>query len=71
MEINIIERRTNLDYNTMYLKLGAYIQLFEETENTHCSRSVGAFVLNPSNEKGGYDLMSLIAGRNIHGFIWI
>ena len=54
LSINIIEGRPNLDYNTMSLKLGEYVQLFEGTKNTHGSISVGAVDLNLSNEKGGY-----------------
>ena len=41
----IIEGRLNLDYNTMSLKLGAYIQLFEGTKNIQRIRSVGAVAL--------------------------
>ena len=37
---NIIEGRPNLDYSTMSLMLGAYVQLFEGTKNTQHSRSV-------------------------------
>ena len=44
---NSIEGRPNLYYNTMFLKLGAYIQLFEGTNNTQRSLSVGAVTLNP------------------------
>ena len=66
---NIIEERPNLDYNTMSLNLGAYVQLFEGTNNKKHSRSVGAVALNSSNEKGGCYLMYLITGRNIYGFI--
>ena len=68
---NIIKGMPNLDYNTMSLKLGAYVQLFEGTNNTQCSRSVGAVALNSSNTKGGYYFMSLRTGRKLHGFIWI
>ena len=56
-EINIIEGRPNLYYNTMSLNLGSYVRLFEGTNNTQCSRSVRAVALNPSNEKGKYYLM--------------
>ena len=31
---NIIKGRPNLYYNTMYLNMGAYVQLFEGTKNT-------------------------------------
>ena len=67
---NIIKGRPNLDYNTMSLKLGSYIQLFEGTNNTQHRRSVGAVALNPQNEKAGYYFMFLITGRKLHGFIW-
>ena len=43
---NIIEGRPNLYYNTMSLKLGEYVQLFEGTKNKLCSRSVGSIALN-------------------------
>ena len=69
-ERNIIEGRPNLDHNTMSLKLEAYIQLFEGTNNTQHSRSVGAVALNPSNEKGGYYFRPLRTGHKLHGFIW-
>ena len=38
-ERSIIEGIPNLDYNTMSLKLGAYIQLYEK--KTHTSQQVG------------------------------
>ena len=50
---NIIEGRKFLDYNTMYIKVGAYVQLFEGVKNTQYRSSVVAVTLNPSNEKGG------------------
>ena len=56
---SIIEGRQNLFYNTMSLKLGAYIQLFQGAKNTQHSRSVGAIELNPLNKKGGYYFNSL------------
>ena len=68
-EINIIEGRPILYYNTMSLILGSYIQLFEGTKNTQRRRSVGAVALNSSNEKGGYYLMYLRTGRNLHAFM--
>ena len=57
-------------YNTMSLNLGAYVQLFEGTNNTQHSRSVGLVALNPPGEKGGYYFMSLRTGRKLHDFIW-
>ena len=48
---NIFEVIPNLDYNTMSLNLGAYVQFFEWMKNTEKIRSVGAVALNPSNEK--------------------
>ena len=44
---NIIKRSSNSDYNTMSLKLSAYIQLSKRMKNTQRSRSVGAVALNP------------------------
>ena len=67
---NIIKGRPNLDYNTMSLKLGVYVQLFEGTKNTQHSRSVGAVALKLSDEKGGYYSIFLRTGRNLRGFIW-
>ena len=67
---NIIKGRPNLDYSTMCLNMGVYVQLFEGTKNTQLSRSVGAVALNPSNEKGGYYLMYLRNWMKLHGFIW-
>ena len=67
---NIIEGRPSLDYNTMSLKLVAYVQLFEGTNNTQRRSSVGAVALNSSNEKGGYYFMSLRTRCKLHGFIW-
>ena len=68
--INTIEGRSNLYYNTMSLNLGAYVHLFEGTNNTKRIRSVGAVVLNLPNEKWGYYFMYLITGHKLHGFIW-
>ena len=50
---NTISGRTDLDYNTMSLKMEAYIQLFEGTKNTQHSRLVGVVAINTSNVKGG------------------
>ena len=41
-----IEGLPNFDYNTMSLKLGKSVQLFEGTKNTQHSRSVQVFALN-------------------------
>ena len=46
---NITQGRPNLYYNTTSLKLGAYIQLFEGTNNTQYISSVGVVALNQSN----------------------
>ena len=46
-ERNIIKDSTDLDYKTISLKLGSYIQLFGGTNNTPYRRSVGAVTLNP------------------------
>ena len=54
----------------MSLNLGAYIHLFEGTNNTQRSSSVVAVALNPSDEKGEYHFVSLRTGRKLHGFIW-
>ena len=67
---NIIEWRPNLDFSTMKLTFGAYVQLYEKTTNTQKARSVGAIAMYPSNERGGYYFMSLRTGKRLHGFIW-
>ena len=46
-EIRIIKGRPHLDYKTMYLKLGAYVQLSEGENNTQHISLVGAVALNP------------------------
>ena len=43
-ERKITEGRLNLDYKTMSIELGAYVQLFEGTKNTQRIRLVGAVV---------------------------
>ena len=48
----IIKGRPNLYYNTMYLNMGAYVQIFEGKKNIPRSRLVGAVAFNSSNEKG-------------------
>ena len=65
-----MEGKPNLDYNTLKLKLGTYVQLYEGTNSMQVSRSVGAIALNPSNETGGYHFMSLKTGKKLHGHIW-
>ena len=67
---NIIEEKPHLDYNTMKLAFGAYVQLYKKTTNTQVARSIGAIAMYPSNERGGYYFMSLWTGRRLHGFIW-
>ena len=67
---NIVKGRPNLYYNTMYLNMGAYVQLFEGKKNIPRIRLVGAVAFNSSNEKGGYYFIFLRTGRKLHGFIW-
>ena len=69
-ERNITEGRPNLDYNTMSLNTGSYIQLFEGKKNIQQIRSLGAVSLNPSNEKWVYYFMGVITVCKLHGFIW-
>ena len=66
-ERNIIQGRSNLDYNTMSHNLGEYVQLIEGTKNTQCSSSVGAVAIKSSNKTGGYYSMSLRTGRKLYG----
>ena len=49
---NIIEGRPNFEYNTIYLKLGTYIQLSEGTKNKQCIRLVGAVFKTHQMKKG-------------------
>ena len=58
-ERKITEGRLNLDYKTMSIELGAYVQLFEETKKAHRSSSVRAVILNSSKKIGEYYSMSL------------
>ena len=43
---NVIQGRPNLDYNTISIKMGAYVQLFEGTKNPQRVRFVGSVALN-------------------------
>ena len=49
---NFFEGRLKLEYNTISLKLGAYVQLYEGGGYTQHSRSVGAITLKTSNKSG-------------------
>ena len=49
----------NPDHNKLKITFGAYAQVYIGTKNSTKQRRVGAIVLRPANERGGYYFMSL------------
>lgn len=47
----------HVDYNTIRVSFGSYVQVFEKTDNTMKIRSVGDFSLSRSKENGSYYFM--------------
>ena len=66
----IILGKPKTNYNTLTISSGAYAEVFESTDNTMKSRSVGAIALRPSNGRGGYYFQSLKTGKRIHSNQW-
>ena len=55
-------------YNT--IDFGSYVVLYTTTTNDMKRRSVPCIALNPTNNFGGYNFMSLESGRKLHGYKW-
>ena len=62
----IILGKPKTDYKTLTISPGVYAEVFDSTNNTMKSRSVGAIALRPSNGRGGYYFQSLKTGKRIH-----
>ena len=62
----IVLGKPSIDYNMLKLDFGSYCRVYDGTDNTNKSRSVGAIALQSSNEHGAYYFMSLESGKRIH-----
>jgi hypothetical protein len=67
----IVTRRPKLDYGTLKLEFGQYVQVYDGTSNDTKSRTLGAIALNPTgNSNSDYYFMSLATGCQIHRRSW-
>ena len=66
----IILGTPKLDYNNIKLPFGSYVNLYDGTDNTMNSRTVGAITSRASNEHGSYYFMSLRIGRRLNSSQW-
>ena len=67
----IVTGRPKMDYRSMKLEFGTYVQVYDGTSNDTKSRTLGAIALNSTgNSSGDYFLMSLATGRRIHRRSW-
>jgi hypothetical protein len=67
---NIVLGRPNIDFNHNKIVFGSYALVYAGTKNNMKSRSIPAIALNPSNEWGGHNFMSLYTGKRftaMHG----
>jgi hypothetical protein len=63
----IVTGRPKLDYRTLKLEFGQYVQVYDGTSNDTKSRTLGTIALNPTgNSNGNYYFMSLATGCQIH-----
>ena len=66
----IILGTPKLDYNNIKLPFGSYVNLYDGTDNTMNSRTVGAITLRASNEHGSYYFISLRSDRRLKSSQW-
>ena len=67
----IVTGKPKVDYRTMKLEFGTYVQVYDGTSNDTKSRTLGAIALNSTgNSNGDYFFMSLATGRRIHRRSW-
>jgi Reverse transcriptase (RNA-dependent DNA polymerase) len=69
----IMTGKPSLDFNTLKLEFGSYVQVFEENNptNTMKERNTGAIALSHTgNVQGDYFFMSLQTGRRLSRHAW-
>jgi Reverse transcriptase (RNA-dependent DNA polymerase) len=69
----IMTGRPNVDFNTLKLEFGSYVQVFEDNfpTNSMKSRNTGAITLSHTgNSQGDYYFMSLETGRRLCRHAW-
>ena len=59
-----------LDLKYKTIEFGSFVLLYTQTLNNMKRRSVPCIALNPTNEFGGHNFMSLESGRKLHGYKW-
>ena len=68
----IVTGRPRMDYRTMKLEFGTYVQVYDGTSNDVKSRTLGAIALNPTgNANGDHYFMSLATGERLHRRSWM
>ena len=66
----IILGSLNPYYNKLKITFVSYAQVYIGTTNSTKQITVEAIAIGPSNERGGYNFMSLDTGKQYHAFIW-
>ena len=66
----IVLGRGPLDCQYDTINFGSYVVLYTTTTNDMKHRSVPCIALNPTNNFGGHNFMSLETGRKLHGYKW-
>jgi hypothetical protein len=67
----IVTGQPKIDYQTMRLEFGTYVQVYDGTSNDTKSRTLGAIATNPTgNSSGDYYFMSLATGHRIQRRSW-
>ena len=66
----IVLGRGPLDCQYDTIDFGSYVVLYTTTTNDMKRRSVPCIALNPTNNFGGHNFMSLETGRKLHGYKW-
>ena len=69
--VDIIIGSSNIYYNKLKIKFGAYAQFYIGTTNSTKQRTVGAIALISANERSGCYFMSLATIKQLHAFICI
>ena len=64
----IVEGRNKIDMSKKIIAYGAYAEVQFGTQNNIKNRSIPGISLEPSNDGGGYQFMSLYTGQRINNF---
>ena len=66
----IVEGRNEIGMSKKRITYGAYAEVWIGTQNNMKTRSIPGIALEPSNNDGGYYIMSLYTGQRVNSFQW-